>query len=588
MGRRVRRAAGPPKAAGRHGDRLLRDVLRLGWRSTVALLLASMTNVVAMLALPMVMAVAADRQITGVGPAWALPTLVAVLLALVVTDMVRQLVAVANIATATRLLRHRLLRHVLALGVGGRARFAAGDVVSRLVGNTADAAAIGPSLTSWTSSIIVSAGGFVALALIDVRLALTLLVGLPVGLVIVRTFVAPTSHLLTRYLAALGTISGRFVGALGGTRTIRASGTVDREVDRVLDQAPELRAVGHRLWLAHGRVSWQRGLFAAVMQLAVLSVAGLGVAAGRLTPGQLLASIGYGWLALGLLRHAGLTRSLVRARSGASRLVEILGEPAPRHGTSGLPPGPAELVLREITVRQDGRTVLDGVSLRMPPGRSVAVVGGSVAGRSTLAAVAGRLITPDSGHVLLDGVPVASLDPATLRREITYAFEQPALLGSTVADAIAFGAERARRASVVLAARRAGADHFIRRLPAGYDTPLAEAPMSGGDVQRLGLARSIAHCGRLLILDDAASGLDTVTELQVSRALASTLAGRTCLVVAHRLAIVARCDLVAWLDGGRIRALAPHRELWRDPDYRAVFRSAAPSGVPAEGAPAWA
>lgn len=569
---------GDRTAAMRKGDRLLRQVLRSGWRVTTVLSLSSASYTAAILALPALTAAAADRQISGAGPGSALLALVVVLVVLVLTEMVTELATVASTATASRSLRQRMLRHVLALGLPGRARFAAGDVVSRLVGNTGDAGAIGPTMVSYVTSVVMSAGGLVGLVLIDVRLALTFLAGLPVGLVILRTFVARSSNLVMRYLSVLGTVSGRLVDALGGIRTIRASGTAAKETDRILRPAAELGEAGRGMWKAYGRVSWQGGLFAATTQLAVLSVAGLGVAAGRITPGQLLASTGYVALALGLLGQLGIMTALARARSSATRLVEILDEPVPEPGTAtAVPPaGPAELVLDQITVRQEDTVVLDGITLRVPPGRSVAVVGRSAAGKSTVAALAGRLIPPDSGWVLLDGVPVDSIDPAILRRQVTYAFERPALLGDTVADAIAFG-DPIRRAEIERAARRAGADHFIRRLPAGYDTPLSEAPMSGGETQRLGLARSIAQCGRLLILDDATSSLDTVTELQVSRAIADTLAGRTCVVIAHRPAIVARCDLVAWLENGRIRALAPHRVLWRDAEYRAVFQPAGAS-----------
>ena len=121
------------------------------------------------------------------------------------------------------------------------------------------------------------------------------------------------------------------------------------------------------------------------------------------------------------------------------------------------------------------------------------------------------------------------------------------------------------------AARAAQADGFIKRLPARYDTLLEQAPLSGGEAQRLGLARAIAQGGRVLILDDATSSLDTATELQVQTALAALLGSRTCLVVAHRAATAARADLVAWLDSGCIRAFQPHAALWDDPEYRAVF-----------------
>jgi ATP-binding cassette subfamily B protein len=145
------------------------------------------------------------------------------------------------------------------------------------------------------------------------------------------------------------------------------------------------------------------------------------------------------------------------------------------------------------------------------------------------------------------------------------------LLGATIHDMIAYGRPGASRAEVEAAAGVAQADRFIRLLPKGYDTPLAQAPMSGGELQRLGLARAILTRARIIVLDDATSSLDTATEAKVAEALARVLAGRTSLVVAHRAMTAARADLVAWLDAGRIRALAPHLALWSDPSYRAVF-----------------
>ncbi|WP_343963531.1 ABC transporter ATP-binding protein, partial [Streptosporangium amethystogenes] len=133
----------------------------------------------------------------------------------------------------------------------------------------------------------------------------------------------------------------------------------------------------------------------------------------------------------------------------------------------------------------------------------------------------------------------------------------------------------ANREVVRAAARAARADTFVRRLPLGYDTPLQEAPMSGGERQRLGLARAFAQGRRLLILDDATSSLDTVTERQVARTLSGVLRDRTRLIVTHRVATAAAADRVIWLDDGRVRACGSHRALWADPAYRAVFQAGA-------------
>ncbi|MGW6512324.1 ATP-binding cassette domain-containing protein, partial [Streptomyces niveus] len=205
-------------------------------------------------------------------------------------------------------------------------------------------------------------------------------------------------------------------------------------------------------------------------------------------------------------------------------------------------------------------------------------VGRSGAGKSTLAAVAGRLTEPDGGTVLLDGVPLGALRRDALRREVGHAFERPVLFGATLGEALAGGSPMPEE-RVRAAARAASADAFVRLLPHGYATPPQAAPLSGGELQRLGLARAFARAGRLLVLDDATSSLDTVTERQVEAALARDVRHGTRLIVAHRLSSAARCDLVVWLEDGRVRATGPHEELWRSGEYRALFAPAEPASA---------
>jgi ATP-binding cassette subfamily B protein len=231
------------------------------------------------------------------------------------------------------------------------------------------------------------------------------------------------------------------------------------------------------------------------------------------------------------------------------------------YGRRDLPPGPGRLEFRDVVVTDR----LARLNLVVPGGACVAVVGRSGAGKSVLVSLAARLRDPDAGTVLLDGVPVTELDHDALRSAVGCAFERPVLIGGTVADAIGLGLDGDR----VRAAARATRTHeFVARLPRGYDTPLGEAPLSGGEAQRLGLARAWPAT-RVLVLDDATSSLDVVTEMSVQRALGD---GRTRLVVTHRAATAARADAVAWLDGGRLRGVGRHDDLWTDPEYRDLFR----------------
>ncbi|MEY9996685.1 ATP-binding cassette subfamily B protein [Streptomyces sp. V4I8] len=477
-------------------------------------------------------------------------------------------------ARTTAWLRGRLTRRVLAVGPAVTARFGAGDLVARLVGNAAQAGTAPAARAALLAAFAGPVGGIVALGLIDVWLAVVFLAGAPVLAALLRAFARDTSRCVTRYQREQGRIAAALAEAVDGHRTIRAAGTADRETARILRPLPELSRAGHRMWQVHGRASAQAVAVAPLLQLGVIAVAGVLLARHRLTVGEVLAASRYAVLATGVGMLVAHLASVARARAAAGRLGEIATEPAPAHGTRRLPPGPGRLELRGVTARRGKHTVLAGIDLVVPGGTTLAVVGRSGAGKSLLAAIAGRLADPDDGEVLLDGVPLSELTHDDLRRAIAHAFERPVLLGDNVEDAIGLGLPAPSPTRIREAARTADADAFVRRLPSGYATALTDAPRSGGESQRLGLARAFAHGGRLLILDDALSSLDTVTEARITEALAGG-SSATRLLIAHRAATAARADAVAWLDGGRVRAVGRHEELWAMAAYREALTGTA-------------
>jgi ATP-binding cassette subfamily B protein len=243
-----------------------------------------------------------------------------------------------------------------------------------------------------------------------------------------------------------------------------------------------------------------------------------------------------------------------------------------------LRPGDGTAELRQVCVSG----ALHELDLTVAGGTFLAVVGRSGAGKSALAGVLGGLRTPDRGQVFLDGAPMSGLRPEELRSAIGYAFEQPALLGATVADAVRYGSW-AGDAAVRAACRRAQVHDVVVRLPEGYRTPLTDTPLSGGEAQRLGLARAIVHHPKVLIFDDATASLDTVTEAAVEDAIETALPGRTRVVVTHRASTAERADLVVWLEEGQVRAVSPHAALWCQPAYRGVFTDGAPESSAAAG-----
>jgi ATP-binding cassette, subfamily B, bacterial len=478
-------------------------------------------------------------------------------------------------ASVTARLRQSLAAHVLRCGPGLLGSMTAGDTVSRIVGGAAEAGAAPSSMVMAITAVIPPLGSVVALGLIDPWLMAAFAVAFPLLVGVLRRLVRDSSEISAGYQRAQAAIAGRLLDALAGARTIAAAGTQDQERRRILAPLAALRSQGDASWRVQARAAAQGMVIAPALQVVVVAVAGIELARHRISAGDLVAASQYAVLAVGIGASIGLVNRLGRARGGATRAAGLLGQPPVRYRAGALPPGRGELRLRGIAVRRDGSdgAVLRDLDLTIPGGLAVAVVGRSGAGKSTLAQLAGRLADPDQGSVSLDGADLRELSRRDLRTAVVYAFERPELFGQTPRDAIAFGLSRPSGRQLMDAAASSQAAGFLARLPRGADTPLADAPLSGGELQRLGLARAFAHAAsaRLLILDDATSSLDTVTEMLVSQALTGQLSDRTRLIVAHRVTTAARADLVAWLDGGRIRALAPHHELWAYPGYRAVF-----------------
>lgn len=568
----------------RRASRLLALVIRRGGGGAAAgLAAASLLLAAASTAFPAVLGATLDALLSGDAGYWTAicASLIAVL---VVCDVLDDLAAGVSTARSTAWLRHALLRRLLAAGPAVTRRFSAGDLAGRLVGNAADAGQVATVAIWTTTALLPAVGGAVALVVIDPWLFLTFLVALPLLAPLARVFVRDASALAERYLAVQGRIAGHLADAVAGARTVAAAATADREAARVLAPLPDLHRHGVGMWRVQGRLVAQETVLVALMEIAVLAVAGRLLVDGRISPGELLAAAQYVALATGLGATASAFGRLLRLRAAAGRLAAVLDQPVPRYGTDRLPPEPGPLRFHAVTVRDArGALLLDRLELEVPVGSAVALVGRSGGGKTLVTALAGRLVDPDGGEVTLAGVRLDRLDHAGLRAAVSYGFERPVLLGDSVADAIGLGLPPVDQERLRAAARLARIDDVLLRLPAGYRTRVEDLRLSGGELQRVGLARAFVRPARLLILDDVAASLDSATEHHISAALTGPMSDRIRLVVAHRASTAARVDLVAWLEAGRVRALGPHRDLWRDPDYRAVFEPAAPpAGGPAD------
>ncbi|PWK81807.1 ATP-binding cassette subfamily B protein [Lentzea atacamensis] len=531
------------------GDALLFSVVRRDHRPWLLLLNAAVATTGGLL-IPSALADAVDMALGGTFVLFTLLWLLGMAATEIIGDAIGIVLAASITSRATAWLRHRLSRHLLALG--HPSPFAAGDAVSRVTGDCGNAGGIVVTLISLAIAAASSVGSVVALALMDWRLAAVFVVSVPLAMFLVRTHMQLTADDVLAYQEVSGDVSARLLDAVSGKRTIAAAGIAGREADRVLQPLPRLAAAGAGMWRTQAKMMWRAGLLLPAVEVVVLITAGFGVMEGRLSPGDVLAALGYAALGMGIVGQIPQLTALERTRASASRIAEVLDTPPPDRAAPVAPESGA------IELRGAGVTgVLHDVNLTIPAGAFTAVVGSSGAGKSTLAAVLGGLSAVDSGEVLRDG-------------EVGYAFERPALLGRTIGRSIGYGTV-AGEAEVRDAAVAAQVHDVLIRLPQGYDTPVAEAPLSGGEVQRIGLARAIVRDPALLVLDDATASLDTVTEAKVDAALTTALPGRTRVVVTHRAATAARADLVVWLENGRVRGTGTHQELWENEDYRAVF-----------------
>lgn len=552
-------------------NRLLLRASRQGGAWVVVLVLTVIVLTAAETALPAVLGRTIDGVLGRGSPGhWLLWTSVLIVV-LVMCDVLDELGSTAATARSTAWLRRTSLRHVLTVRLRTLDRFSPGELVTRLVGNTEAAGGAAPDMVAGLASLVLAVAGVVALAVIDPWLCLTFVAGMPILTLMLVAFAKDASELSERYLETQGVIASRLVQALSGARTIAAAGTTERETARVLEPLDDLHRHGKGMWRAQTTIATQDTLLLSLLEIAVLAVAGIELSRGRITPGELFAATQYVALASTFSSSISSLSGLIRERAAVARLHEILTLPTVGYGDVPLPPGSGRLELRGVTAKVQDRVVLEQLSVLVPGGTFLAVVGRSGSGKTLFAQLAGRLVDPDQGDILLDDVPLRHLTRTDLRQAIGYGFERPALLGETVADVIAFGAGPVSDEQVVAAARAARADEFILRMPAGYQTALSDAPLSGGETQRLGLARVFAHSHRVLILDDVAASLDTVTEHEISRALTGALSETTRILVAHRASTAARADVVLWLDRGRMRGLAPHGALWRDPEYRQIF-----------------
>jgi ABC-type multidrug transport system fused ATPase/permease subunit len=525
-------------------------------------------------------------------------------------------------------LRERLYSHLQRLELGFFDHQQTGQLMSRA---TVDLQAVrfflGYGLVFILQSILTIALAGIVMVAINPELGLISLAPVPFVVAISYRYGRRARPAIQEVQQRIAELTADAEENISGVRVVKAFAREPRQLERFRGSAGRVfnqAMVTTRLEAVYNPVI---GFLPQLGLAAVLLIAGKSVIHAQLTLGQFTTFYLYLNMLITPMRSLGVTLNLAqRATASGARIFQLLDrEPrlteAP--GAPALPAGSGHVQLRGVTLRYDdphdelgarqnapaastspgagqtptsngiapaasvdnsttARAVLRDIDLDVPAGRTLALVGATGSGKTSLVALISRLYDPAAGSVLLDGADVRGVSLSSLRGAVAVVSDDPFLFSASVAENIAYARPDATLQEIEAAARRAQAHDFVSELPQGYDTEIGERglTLSGGQRQRIAIARALLANPRVLILDDATSSVDASTEQSIKLALAEAMHGRTTFVIAHRLSTIALADEIAVLDHGRIVAQGQHRELLQDSElYREIVEQGSPEQV---------
>jgi len=551
--------------------RLLRFLGPYRWSLVVSIVLAVLSQAAA-IGIVVLTSVAIDGIEAQRGTrflAWIVVAILAVGVAKAVLMYGRRIISGSQALAIERDMREDLYGHLLGLSFGFYDRYQTGQLMSRA---TVDLQAVrfflGFGLIFFFQHVITVVSVTVVLLFVDWRLALIVLAITPI-LVLVAYRYSHVSHPILRDVQQqLGEVATVAEESIVGVHVVKAFAQEERRQAQFEDASGSV-------FDATVRAFRQRALYVPLLsflpmlaQAAVLLAAGRLVVSGSLSLGQFFLFNLLLAMLIVPLRSLGMwIGQAQRATASGERIFDVLDEPEgvdDRPGAAPMPPGPGEIRFEDVSFGYDPeRLVLEDVDLTVASGRTVALIGHTGSGKTTLAALVPRFYDATAGRVLVDGLDVREVTRRSLRREVGVISQDPFLFSATVRENIAFGAPDATDEQVVEAARAAQAHEFVEALPDGYETVIGERgiTLSGGQRQRLAIARAILIDPRILVLDDATASVDATTEARIREGLAQVMKGRTTIIIAHRLSTIQLADEVVVLEHGRVAARGTQAEL---------------------------
>jgi ATP-binding cassette, subfamily B, multidrug efflux pump len=465
-------------------------------------------------------------------------------------------------------MRNDLFRHLTSLSSDFYGRTRTGDVMARSTNDlNAVRMMLGPGVMYWTETSLTFVLAIAIMLSTDWRLAVFAVLPAPAVSLAVIFFGRAIHTRFERIQEMFSDISSRVQENLAGVRMIRAFAQERAELRRFEELNRQYIAQNVKLVRIQGVFDPLLEALIGLTFLMVLWVGGQQVLRGRISIGSFVMFNTYmGMLVWPMIALGWVVNLMQRGRASLDRINQILRE----EPSIAAPSAPIPLVrprgeveFRAVSMEYDGARALDAINLRIPAGATFAVVGHTGCGKSTLVNLAPRMMDPTAGAVLLDGVDLRKLDPAELRRHIGFVPQETFLFSATIADNISFGVDSATEEEIRMAAEIAGLAEDIAGFPEGYRTMVGERgiTLSGGQKQRTAIARAILRDPRILILDDALSSVDTLTEERILTHLSGVMRGRTVILISHRVSTVRQADQIVVMAEGRIVEQGTHSEL---------------------------